>query len=96
MEKERSMLSGVGIAQQLCAETIYTTKYLVNMSPSSTLVDMTPHKVWYSNNPLLSHFKLFGYDALFDVLKEKRNKLYKKVVKNIFVGYKEGMKGYKL
>jgi hypothetical protein len=59
-------------------------------------IDMTPHKVWYSNNPLLSHNKLFGYDALFDVFKEKRNKLYKKVVKNIFIGYKEGMKGYKL
>jgi hypothetical protein len=52
--------------------------------------------VWYGNNPLVSHIKLFGYDAFVHVPKEKRSKLDKKEVKCIFIGYKEGMKGYKL
>jgi hypothetical protein len=66
------------------------------MSPSSTLVDMTPYEVWFSNNPSVTHLKVFGCDAFVHVPKEKRSKLDKKVVKCIFIEYKKGMKGYKL
>jgi hypothetical protein len=62
MEKERSMLSGVGITQELWAE-VHTTKYLVNRSPSSALVDSTPHEVWFGNKPSLSHLIVFGCDT---------------------------------
>jgi hypothetical protein len=96
MDKARSMLSGVGLAQEFWAEAVDTAKYLVNMSPSSVLVDMTPHEVWFGKNPSLSHLKVFGCDAFVHVPKEKRSKLDKKEVKCIFIGYKEGMKGYKL
>jgi hypothetical protein len=44
----------------------------------------------------LSHLKVFGCDAFVHVPKEKRSKMDKKEVKCIFIGYKEGMKGYKL
>jgi hypothetical protein len=71
-------------------------KYLVNMSPSSVLFDTTPHEVWSRKNPSVSHLKVFGYDAFLHVPKEKRRKLDKNAVKCIFIGYKEGMKGYKL
>jgi hypothetical protein len=66
------------------------------MSPSSTLVDMTPNEVCSVKNPLVAHLKVFGCDAFVHVLKEKRSKLDNKAVKCIFIGYKEGMKGYKL
>jgi hypothetical protein len=66
------------------------------MSPSSTLVKSTPHEVWFGNNPSLSHLKVFGCDVFVHVPKEKRSKLDKKEVKCIFIGYKEGMKGYKI
>jgi hypothetical protein len=59
------------------------------MSPSLTLVDMTPHEVWFGKNTSISHLKVFGYDAFLHVPKEKRSKLDKKVVKCIFIGYKE-------
>jgi hypothetical protein len=52
----------------------------------------TPHEVWSCKNPSVSHLKVFGCDAFVHVPKEKRSKLYKKVVKCIFIGYKEGMK----
>jgi hypothetical protein len=90
MDKARSMLSGVGIAQEFWEEAIDTEKYLVNVSPSSALVDLTPHEVWYSLNPSISHVKVFGCDAFFHVPKEKRRKMDKKAY--IFIGYKEGMK----
>jgi transposase InsO family protein len=92
MDKERSMFSGARLTQEFWVEAVDTTKYLVNMSPSSMLVDMTPHEVFYDNNPLVSHLKVFFYDAFVHVPKEKRSNLKKKEFKCISIGYKEGMK----
>jgi hypothetical protein len=71
MDKERSMLSGVGLAQELWEEAIDKEKYLVNRSPSSELVDSTPHEVWFGKNPSLSHLKVFGCDAFVHVPKKR-------------------------
>jgi hypothetical protein len=35
-----------------------TARYLVNMSPSLTLADMTPNEVWSGKNPLVAHLKV--------------------------------------
>jgi hypothetical protein len=95
-DKARSMLSGVGLAQELWVDVVDIARYLVNMSPSSTLVEMTPHEVCSGNNPSVVHLKVFGFDAFVHVPKEERRKLDKKAVKCIFIGYKEGMKGHNL
>jgi hypothetical protein len=68
----------------------------VNISPSSALVDTTPNEVWSGKKPSVAHIKVFGCDAFVHVPKEMRSKLDKKAVKCIFIGYTEGMKGYKL
>jgi hypothetical protein len=96
MDKARSMLGGVGVAQEFWAKVVKTTKYLVNMSPLSKLVTMTPNEVWLGKKPLMEHLKVFGFYAFVHVPKEKRSTLDKKEVKCIFIGYKEGMKGYKI
>jgi hypothetical protein len=96
MDKKRSMLSGVGLAQEFRAEAVDTARYLVNMSTSSVLVDTNPHEVWSCKKPFVTNLKVFGCDAFVHVLKEKRSKMDKKAIKCIFIGYKEGMKGYKL
>ena len=69
---------------------------MVNRTPTSALVDKTPHEVWTSKKPSLSHLKVFGYDAFLHAPKEKRSKLDSKSEKCIFIGYKDGVKGYKL
>jgi hypothetical protein len=66
------------------------------MYPSSVLVKMNPHEVWSSNNPSISHIKSFGCDEFVHVPKEKRSKLDKNVVMCILIGYKEGIKSYKI
>jgi hypothetical protein len=96
MDKARSMLNGDGLAQEFWVEAVDTAKYILNMSPSSTLFNMTPHEVWPIKNPSISHLKVFGCDPFVHVPKEKRSKMDKKVVNCIFIGYKEGMTGYKL
>jgi hypothetical protein len=96
MEKSRSMLSGVGLGQEFWAEVVGTTCYLVNQSPSSALDDKTPHEVWSGKKPSLQHLRVFGCDAYVHVPKENRSKMDNKAEKCIFIGYKDGVKGYKL
>ena len=96
MEKARSMLSGVGLGHEFWAVGVDTACYLKNRSPTSTLVDKTPHEVWSGKKPFIAHLKIFGCDAFMHVPKKKRSKLDNKAEKCIFVGYKDGIKGYKL
>jgi hypothetical protein len=96
MDKVKRMLSGAELLQELWAEAVDTKKYMLSMSPSSVLVDMTPYEVWSGKKPSVSHLKVFGCDAFVHAPKLKRSKLDKKAIKCIFIGYKEGVKGYKL
>jgi hypothetical protein len=95
MEKARSMLSGVGLGQEFWVEAVGTTCYPVNRSPSSMLDDKTPHEVSSRKKPSLQHLRVFGCDAYVHVPKEN-SKLDKKAEKCIFIGYKDGVKGYKI
>jgi hypothetical protein len=96
MEKSRSILSGAELGHEFWAQAVGTTCYLVNRSPSSALDDKTPHKVWNEKKPSLQHLRVFGCDSYVHVPKENMSKLDKKVEKCIFIGYKDGVKGYKL
>ena len=73
-----------------------TACYLVNRSPSLALEDKTPQDVWTGKKPSLSHLRVFGCDAYIHVPKEKRTKLDSKFERCIFIGYKDGLKCYKL
>jgi hypothetical protein len=75
---------------------VSTACYLVNRSPSSALDDTTPHEVWSGKKPFLQHLRVFGCDTYVHVPKENRSKLDNKAEKCIFIGYKDGVKGYKL
>ena len=90
------MLSGAELGHELWAEVVGTTCYLVNRLPSSVLDDRTPHEVWSRNKPSLQNLRLFGCDSYVHVPKENRSKMDKKDEKCIFIGYKYGVKGYKL
>jgi hypothetical protein len=73
-----------------------TTCYLINRSPSTTLDENNPHEVWNGKKSSLTHLKVFGCEAYVHIPKEKMSKLDEKDEKCIFIGYKDGMKGYKL
>ena len=60
------------------------------------LEDKTPQEVWTGKKPSLSHLGVFGCDAYVHVPKEKRTNLDSKSEKCISIGYKDGLKGYKL
>ena len=65
MGKARSLPSGARLGQELWAEAMDISCYLVNRSPSSALEDKTPHEVWTSKKPSLSHLRVFGCDDMY-------------------------------
>lgn len=96
MENERSIPNGVGLSHEFWVEEVDTSCYLVNRSPSSTLVDKNPYEVWVGKNPSLSHLIVFRCDLFVHVPKEKISSLDNKFEKCIFIMYKDGVEGYKL
>jgi hypothetical protein len=52
------------------------------------------HEVWTGKKPSLEPIIVFGCDSYVHVQKENRSKLDNKVENRIFIGYKDGMKGY--
>jgi hypothetical protein len=73
-----------------------TACYLVKRSPSSALDDKTLQDVWTGKKPSLTHVKVFGCEAYVHVLKENTRKIDKQAKKCSFIGYKDGLKGYKI
>ena len=60
------------------------------------MVDKTLHEAWSSKKPFSKHLGVFGCDAYVHVPKENRSKLDNNAEKCIFIGYKDGIKGYRL
>jgi hypothetical protein len=84
------------VRTRVWTEVVGTACYLVNQSPSSSLDGKTPHEVWTGKKPSLTHLMVFGCDAYAHVPKENTSKIDKRDEKCIFIGYKDGLKGYKL
>ena len=66
---------------------------MINRSPSVTIEKKTPQEVWSSSPATYSDLNIFGCLAYAHVDNEK---LELKSMKCIFLGYKYGVKGYKL
>nr|GEX62887.1 retrotransposon protein, putative, Ty1-copia subclass [Tanacetum cinerariifolium] len=74
-------------------EAASTACYLINMSPSVPLGKKTPIEVWSGSPTNYSDLRIFGCPAYAHV---DNGKLEPRAIKCIFLGYKSGVKGYKL
>ena len=93
VEKVRCMMFNVNMSKHFWAETVTTTAYLVNRSPSSALQFKTPQEVWSGKPPDLSNLRIFGCLAYAHI---NQGKLEPKAIKGYFIGYPEGVKGFKI
>ena len=66
---------------------------MVNRSPSAALKFETPEEVWTGVLADYKHLRIFGCIAYLHV---KQGKLDSRALKGVFVGYPEGVKGYKV
>ncbi len=90
-----AMLNEKNLPNYFWVETVTTTVYIMNRTPTTEVHGMTFEKKFTGKKPYVSHFRVFGYIAYVHVLDEKRSKLDPKADKCIFIGYSLEQKGYR-
>ncbi|WVY90035.1 hypothetical protein V8G54_035549 [Vigna mungo] len=93
LERVRCMLLGSGLSKAFWGEAANTAVYLINRSPSSALNFKTPMEVWSGRPADYSHLRVFGSLAFAHV---RGDKLDSRAARCIFLGYADGVKGYRL
>ncbi|KAG8503607.1 hypothetical protein CXB51_001802 [Gossypium anomalum] len=93
MEKVRSMLSNANLPKSFWVEAAATACFLINRSPSVAIEKKTPQELWPGNPANYFDLKIFGCPTYAHV---GNGKLEPRSIKCVFLGYKAGVKGYKL
>ncbi|KAK4402106.1 Retrovirus-related Pol polyprotein from transposon TNT 1-94 [Sesamum angolense] len=93
LNKVRCLLISSGLAKSFWGEALLTAAYLINRSPSVPLVGKVPEHVWSGKNVDLSSLRIFGCSAF---VFQNNDKLEPRAQKCVFIGYPEGVKGYRL
>ena len=97
IEAVRSMLIHSNLTPDFWAEAVQTAVYVQNRVPTSALGnEITPYECWFGRKPDISNLRVFGCICYYHVPDERRKKLDPKARKAIFLGYPEGVKGYKV
>ncbi|KAH9793888.1 hypothetical protein KPL71_004697 [Citrus sinensis] len=94
LEKVRCMLSNAGLDKKFWAEAVSYASHLVNRLPSAAIKGKTPMEMWSRKHAQdYDSLRVFGCPAYYHV---KDGKLDPRARKSIFVGFKGGVKGFKL
>ncbi|GKD50171.1 retrovirus-related pol polyprotein from transposon TNT 1-94 [Tanacetum coccineum] len=93
LKKVRCLLIQSGLPDSFWAEATVTATYLINRSPSTALEKKTPMDFWAGHPANYEMLRIFGCVAYSHV---NQGKLKPRAIKCIFLGYPEGVKGYRL
>lgn len=96
MDMARCMLHEMELSKSLWAEVANTAVFLQNRLPTKALEEKTPFEAWYGYKPPLNFLKVFGCVRFVHLPQAKRDKLDKKAIPGIFVGYSLVYKAYKV
>ena len=87
------MLSNVGLARRFWAEVVNTACYLINRGPHTGIHLKTPCEMWSGNPADYSNLKFFGCPVYYHI---NEGKLEPRARKGVFLGYGDGVKGYRI
>ncbi|XP_044478092.1 uncharacterized protein LOC123205234 [Mangifera indica] len=96
VEMAKNMLSEKKLSNDFWVEAVATSVYLLNISPTKAVHNITPYEAWWNRKPNVSALKIFGCIAYAMLTINDRTKMDKKSEKCIFVGYSDETKGYRL
>jgi transposase InsO family protein len=95
-EMSRCMLQNRCVPNRFWAETVFTTVYLLNRSPTMAVKQKTLEEAWFGRKPKVSHLKVFGSTAYTWIPAAKRTKLVPKSKKMMLTWYSDTHKAYRL
>lgn len=87
------MLSNSRLNRSFWTKVISIACYLVNQSQSITIDFKTPIEIWSNKPANYSMLKVFGCSANYHV---NEGKLVPRVKKGVFIGFGNGVKGFKI
>jgi hypothetical protein len=92
----KAMMFDHDLPNSLREEATSTTVYIQNICPHVILKDKTLEEVFSGIKPEVGHLRIFGCPVYIHVPKEKRKKMEPSRKKEIFVGYNESSKAYRI
>lgn len=95
VEKAKCLLFDAKLDISYWAEAVNMAAFIINRSANATLSTVTPEEAWSGKKVDVSHLQLFGSPVMVHVPKQKRSKWGKNSNSMIFVGYTDGVKGYR-
>ncbi|KAL1569220.1 Retrovirus-related Pol polyprotein from transposon TNT 1-94 [Salvia divinorum] len=87
------MLFHAGLTRKFWAEAVNTACYLINRGPHTGIDCKTPYEVWSQIPADYSLLRIFGCTVYYHV---SEGKLDPRAKKGVFVGYGDGVKGYRI
>ncbi|KAJ4721737.1 Retrovirus-related Pol polyprotein from transposon TNT 1-94 [Melia azedarach] len=93
LERARCMLSNAELTRRFWAEAVSTACYLINRGPHTGINLKTPFEVWSGKPADYSNLRAFGCTVYYHV---NEGKLESRAKKGVFVGYGDGVKGYRI
>jgi transposase InsO family protein len=96
LERTRAMLKTAGLGKSFWAEAVNTACYVINRSPSTAIELKTPMEMWTGKPADYSQLHIFGSPVYVMYNTQEVSKLDSKSRKCIFLGYADGVKGYRL
>ncbi|GJR39598.1 retrovirus-related pol polyprotein from transposon TNT 1-94 [Tanacetum coccineum] len=93
LNKVRCLLIQFSLPDSFWAEATIKAAYLINRSPSTILEKKTPMDLWSGHPANYKMLRIFGCVAYSHVNQWKLNP---RAIKCIFLGYLDGVKGYRL
>ena len=93
LERARCMLSNAGLEKRFWAEAVNTACYLINLGPHTGIECRIPSEVWSGRSADYSILRVFGCTVYYHV---SEGKLEPRARKGVFMGYGDGVKGYRV
>ena len=94
LEKVRCLLSNAGLGKEFWAEAVTYAGHLINRLPTAANEGKTPMEVWSGKPATDYHYlHIFGCPAYFHV---RESKLDPRAKKAVFLGFNDGVKGFRL
>ncbi|KAK1661504.1 hypothetical protein QYE76_049663 [Lolium multiflorum] len=92
----RSMMESKGLLGKFWGEAVNTAVYLLNRTPTRSMVGGTPYEAWYGRKPSVDHLRTFGCVAHVKTVSGHKRNLAERSTSMIMTGYEEGSKAYRL
>jgi hypothetical protein len=90
------MMESKGLPGKFWGEAVNTTVYLLNRTPTRSMVGGTPYEAWYGRKPSVDHLRTFGCVAHVKTVSSHKRNLADRSTPMIMTGYEEGSRAYHL